>query len=153
MKLFALTAAVAHGVTLSCSSTGFDVVFAESDVYEDPSLLTADQRLTEVIVGESATCRGPLADDDLDDSNDNQVSLSQGEDSCTWSDLGISPVYDSDANQITYTVTAGVEQNPTVINNGVEVMLTRKKNVELSCTYSALVNINNDNVFMYYSLK
>ena len=151
MKLFAFTAGVAQGVTLTCSPTGFNVVLTEDDVFENPLELTDAQRLTEVFVQTAAgdnspTCSGALSNEDSDDTTLNQISLTEVDDSCTWAGLGVLPTYDADTNQFTYTVNAGVMENPTVSVGDIAVMLTRRQNVELSCTYNAKVDIKYDNV-------
>jgi hypothetical protein len=148
MKLFAFGVAGAQAASILCHSTGFDVMLSESDVFENPTLLTDEQRLWEVTVGEinTVTCKGALADLGNDATTENQVALTQADNDCTWSSLQIDPVYDAVANTFTYTVSAGVAENPTIDENGVVVMLTRAQEVEITCVYDALLEIQYDNV-------
>ena len=144
MKLIAaIGLACVQPASISCEADGFSVTISESDVFENPTKLTDAQRLWEVTVGSSSTCKGALANNGGDE---NDVTIQYAANSCKWTDLQIDPVYDTVNNKMTYTVMAGVAQNPTVIEGDVEIMLTRAQQVAIECEYNAKLEIKYDNV-------
>ena len=144
MKIFILgfLAQAAQSATITCQPEGFSAVITAADVFEDPTKVDTSSNEYKVIVGSTgnSTCHGVLVND--------TVSLDYSTDSCKWTELQITPVYNADSNAISYTVSAGVAENPTITIGNANIMLTRAKPLSITCQYNANFKIEYNNLYV-----
>ena len=129
---------------LVCTSTGFELDFVHSDIYENVDAVSDSimDQMSVWVGDDPALCSGTFVKDEVDGIH--KVSLD-----FDWSECAnVSPVYSPDADAIVYL--ADVTATPAMFtlqdNNGVDtdILQTRTQQFQIQCSYDASFELDFD---------